>query len=226
MDILEGRACVLAALRARRRRFEALYLRQGLRDDAELLEAAAAAGVDVRRVREEALQARAHGRTHGGVLAVAEPLEPSPVPQPLDFALLIDGVDDARNLGMVLRSAEAFGVQAVFLRRRAFDLDGGDVSRASSGAWERLPVVLGDGVPETLAILGCVAAAGTSIYEADLLRPLCLAIGGEKRGLSAAVRDRCAQLVSIPTAPGAASLPLAHAAAVAASEVARRRARR
>jgi 23S rRNA (guanosine2251-2'-O)-methyltransferase len=225
MDVLEGKTCVLAALRAKRRRFEAVYLRMGIKDDADLVEAAAAAGVEVRRVREEALQARAHGKTHGGVIAVAEPLAPSPVPAKIDFALLIDGVDDPRNLGAVLRSAEAFGVQAVFLRRRAFDFDGGDVSRTSSGAWERLPVVLGDGVPETLAIYGCVAGAGTSIYDVDVARPVCLAIGGEKRGLSAAVRDRCAKLVHIPTAPGASSLPLTHAAAVAAAEVARRRGR-
>ena len=85
--------------------------------------------------------------------------------------------------------------------------------------------MLGDVVPETLAIYGCVAGAGTSIYDVDVARPLCLAIGGEKRGLSAAVRDRCAKLVHIPTAPGAASLPLTNAAAVAASEVARRRGR-
>ena len=117
-------------------------------------------------------------------------------------------------------------MQAVFLRRRAFDFDGGAVSRTSSGAWERLPVVLGDGVPKTLAIIGCIAGAGKSIYDVDVARPLCLAIGGEKRGLSAAVRERCSELVHIPTVPGASSLPLTHAAAVAAAEVARRRGRK
>ena len=53
-----------------------------------------------------------------------------------------------------------------------------------------------------------------------------MALGGEKRGLSAAVRDRCAALVSIPTVPGAASLSLTHAAAVAMAEVARQRFKR
>jgi 23S rRNA (guanosine2251-2'-O)-methyltransferase len=225
MDVLEGRVCVLAALRAARRRFEAVLVRQGTRDESirEILDAAAAHGVEVRRVREQALEARAHGKSHGGILALAEPLAPAPVPFPLDFALLLDGVDDARNLGYALRSAEAFGVQAVFLRRRAFDFDGGDVSRASSGAFERLPVVLGDHVPETLALVGCADGAAKSIYEEDLRRPVALAIGGEKRGLSAAVRDRCAALVTIPTKPGAPSLSLTHAAAVALAEVARQR---
>lgn len=227
MDVLEGKICVLAALQAGRRTFEALYIRQGIREDtlAPLLEAAAARGVPVRRVREEALDAKAHARSHGGVLAVAQPLSPSPVPHPLDVALLLDGVDDARNLGYCLRTADAFGVQAVFLRRRAFDFDGGDVSRSSSGAYERLPVVLGDHVPESLRLLGCAAGADRTIYDEDLRGPVCLALGGEKRGLSAAVRDRCAALVSIPTRPGAASLSLTHAAAVVLAEVARQRLR-
>ena len=225
MDVLEGRVCVLAALQAKRRAFEALLVRQGTKDESirDILDAAAALGVKVQRVREEALEARAHGKSHGGILALASPLPSSPVPQPMDFALLLDGVDDARNLGYALRSAEAFGVQAVFLRRRAFDFDGGDVSRASSGAFERLPVVLGDHVPETLAIVGCVAGASKAIYDEDLRRPVALAIGGEKRGLSAAVRDRCRSLVTIPTRQGSASLSLTHAAAVALAEVARQR---
>jgi 23S rRNA (guanosine2251-2'-O)-methyltransferase len=225
MEILEGRASVLSALRARRRRFEEVLLRQGTRDDSvrEVLEAAEALGVPVRRVREEALEARAHARSHGGILAVASPLPPAPVPERIDFALLLDGVDDARNLGYALRSAEAFGVQCVFLRRRAFDFDGGEVSRASSGAYERLPVVIGDALPEGLAVVGCDAGAARTLYDEDLRRPVAIAIGGEKRGLSAAVRRRCAALVSIPTRPGAPSLSLTHAAAVVLSEVARQR---
>lgn len=225
MDILEGRACVTAALKAKRRTFEAVLVRLGMKDEsiADLLQAAAEIGVNVQRVRDEALEARAHGKTHGGIVAVAHPLKPAAVPKTLDFALLLDGVDDARNLGYAIRSAEAFGAQAVFLRKRAFDFDGGDVSRSSSGAYERLPVVLGDHVPETLRLVACLPEAGKSLYGEDLRRPTCLAIGGEKRGLSAAVRDRCAAFVTIPTVPGAASLSLTQAAAVALAEVHRQR---
>jgi 23S rRNA (guanosine2251-2'-O)-methyltransferase len=225
MEILEGRTCVEAALRAGRRSFEAVLVRQGVRDDSirGILEAAERRGVPVRRVREQALEAHAHGRTHGGVLALVSPLPPAVLPGKLDFVLFLDGVDDARNLGFTMRSADAFGVQAVILRRRAWDFDGGDVSRASSGAYERIPVVVGDAVPEGLALVGCAAGAARTIYEEDLVRPLALAIGGEKRGLSAAVRDRCSALVSIPVREGAPSLSLSHAAAVVMAEVARQR---
>jgi len=225
IEVLEGRICALAALQAGRRRIESLLVKQGIRDDTirDLLDAAEARGVPVKKVREEALDAQAHGKTHGGILAIAEPLPPATLPAAIDFALFLDGVDDGRNLGFALRSAEAFGVQAVILRRRAWDFDGGDVSRASSGAYERLPVVIGDDVPAGLPLIGCMAGAAKTIYDEDLSRPLALAIGGEKRGLSAAVRDRCASRVSIPTRDGAPSLSLTHAAAVAMAEVARQR---
>jgi 23S rRNA (guanosine2251-2'-O)-methyltransferase len=225
MELLEGRICALAALKAGRRKVEAVLVRQGIKDDSirDLLDAAAARGVPVRRVREEALDAQAHGKTHGGVLALAEPLPPSTLPDRMDFVLFLDGVDDGRNLGFAIRSAEAFGVQAVLLRRRAWDFDGGDVSRASSGAYERLPVVIAEFPPPNLVLIGCMAGASKTIYDEDLTRPLALAIGGEKRGLSAAVRDRCASRVSIPTLEGSPSLSLTHAAAVAMAEVARQR---
>lgn len=225
MDILEGRVCVLAALRAKRRTFESILVRQGTKDDSirEILDAAAELGVPVTRARPEALEARAHGKSHGGIVAVASPLPPAAVPSALDFALLLDGVDDARNLGFAIRSAEAFGTQAVFLRKRAWEFDGGDVSRSSSGAFERLPVVLGDAIPDGLRLIGCIAGVRKTIYDEDLRIPLALAIGGEKRGLSAAVRDRCGSLVSIPTVEGAVSLSMTHAAAVALAEVARQR---
>jgi 23S rRNA (guanosine2251-2'-O)-methyltransferase len=228
MEILEGRISVLAALQARRRTFEEVAVRQGTRDDSilDILDAAQALGIPVRRIRQEALDARCHGKSHGGILAVVSPLPPAALPPAPDFLLLLDGVDDSRNLGYALRSAEAFGVQAVILRRRSWDFDGGDVSRASSGAYERLPVVIADEAPEGLAVIGCVAGVKKTIYEEELTRPLVLAIGGEKRGLSAAVRNRCTSLVSIPTRKGAPSLSLTHAVAVALAEVCRQRSAR
>ncbi|RPH46141.1 MAG: hypothetical protein EHM91_07245, partial [Planctomycetota bacterium] len=91
MELLEGRICALAALQAGRRKIEALLVRQGIKDDSirDLLDAAAARGVTVRKVREEALDAQAHGKSHGGVLAIAEPLPPAVLPPTLDFLLFL-----------------------------------------------------------------------------------------------------------------------------------------
>ena len=151
MERLEGQVSVLAALQAGRRQFQEILLARsaGKYELADLIETAGKRGVPVRRVDDAELDA--HGKSHGGVVAVAQekPLaraediyrlvEESKTPA---FLALFEGADDARNLGYLLRTAEALGVQAALVRRRAWDLDGGALSRASSGSFERLPVAL------------------------------------------------------------------------------------
>ncbi|HMO25720.1 MAG TPA: TrmH family RNA methyltransferase, partial [Tepidisphaeraceae bacterium] len=146
--------------------------------------------------------------------------------------LLLEGVDDARNLGFVLRSAEACGVSAVLIKKHLWDFDETEISRPSSGAYERLPLVQIDDVSPLqtlrrhgLRLIGCLAGVRTSIYDADLAQSLVLALGGEKRGLSGAVRSICDDFVTIPTVGGATSLSLSHAAAIVVGEALRQRTR-
>ncbi|MBI5367494.1 MAG: RNA methyltransferase [Planctomycetes bacterium] len=239
---LEGRIGVLAALSARRRRFQVILVSARAREEkvAEVLAAAAALGVPVKRVAPDELDAMAQGVTHGGVIAVCMPRPVDPVEalwHALDraeepgFLLLLEGVEDAQNLGFTLRSAEALGVHAVLVKRHVWDYDGPAVARASSGAYERLPVVRLDDVGEVLEqlrrrgvrLLGCIPGARRPIYGEDLAKPVLLAIGGEKRGLSAAVRERCHRMVRIPSRGEPTSLSLSHAAAIALAEAARQR---
>ena len=239
MEHLEGRQSVLAALRARLRRFEVVLVseRTHASKTRDVLASAEDLRVPVKHVPPRQLDAMAHGRTHGGVIAVCTPRPPTPPAVLLErlgepaFLTLIDGVEDSRNLGFVLRSAEAFGVDGVLVKKHAWDFDGADLSRASSGAFERIRVVRMDREGDLLSrirkrgirLYGCIAGARRSIYEADFNRPVLIAVGGEKRGLSASVRKHCDRFVSIPTVEGAASLSLPHAAAVAMAEVMRQR---
>jgi len=238
---LEGRASVLAALEARGRAVhEVLVARESKPEKVrEVLEAAARRGVPVRRVALEEIGKLAHGRTHGGVIAVCSPRAPT-TPEGLmellrglkepPLLLLLDGVDDPRNLGMCLRTAEALGAHAVLVRKRAWDFDPVEVARPSSGAFERLPLVLFDG-PKLIEDLrgagvvpiACLAGAVRTMYETDLGGPVALVVGGEKRGISAAMRALCAKRLAIPSKPGAASLSLTHAAAVVLAEAMRQR---
>lgn len=239
MAHLEGRVAVLAALAARRRTFEAVLIGADTPADraSEAERAAQAAGVPVRRVPAAELDALAHGRTHGGIAAICgeRPLEgPEDLRRILDglaeapLLLLLEGADDPRNLGFALRSAEALGVHAILLRRRVWDLDSVEVSRPSSGAFERLPIVRFDGTAPIeelkargLKLYGCVAGASRTIYETQLWKPCVVAVGGEKRGLSGAVRDLCNSIMKIPTRSG--SLSLTAAADVVLGEAARQR---
>ncbi len=250
MEILEGRICILAALEAKLREFREVLIGPQAKPEktADILDAAKKAGVAVRRAAAEEIDRAAHGKSHGGLVAV---VSPRPVldaagalglvdglerlkgadAQVRPYLLVLDGVDDPRNFGDVLRTADALGVHLVIVRRRAWDFDATEVSRASSGAYERIPLCRIDRedglLPELkkrgIRICGAVPRAQKTLWEAFLGGPVCLAIGGEKRGLSAAVRDHCERFVTIPMRGGASSLSLSHAAAILMGEVGRQR---
>jgi len=244
MEYLEGRQSVLAALRARQRKIDVILLRHGIHEQSirEILDLAREMNVPVRFVDPGELDAIAHGASHGGVIAVAWPKPRATIDQLMHLLdtldepallLLLEGIDDARNLGFVLRTADAMGVHAVLIKKHLWDFDPVEVARPSSGAYERLPLVQIDDVGPLrqlqrrgLRIVGCIPGARRSIYDADLRGPTVLALGGEKRGLSGAVRQICDLFVSIPCKPQPSSLSLSHAAAIVLAEAARQRSRR
>ena len=234
MEHLEGRVCVTAALEARLRSIQSLMVdRQAHPSKVEgVIALAAAAGVPVRRVARAELEKLVHGRTHGGVALICGP-RPLTTPERLierlgeaPLLLLLEGIDDARNLGFTLRTAEAMGADAVLIKKHLWDFDATDVSRASSGAFERLALVQFEGVHLlkrlNLPIVGLTAAARRPLDALDLTGPLVLAVGGEKRGLSGAVRKICSRVARIPTYKGM-SLALSQAAGIAVAEAARQR---
>jgi 23S rRNA (guanosine2251-2'-O)-methyltransferase len=240
MERLEGRQSVMAALQARQRRFEVILVSHQAHEEKvrDLLDLAAEMGVPVQRRDGRELHALAHGSTHGGVVAIcsAKPRRDAQwllqylqeVDRPL--LLLLEGIDDARNLGFTLRSAEALGAHAVLVKKHLWDFDETEVARPASGAYERLPLVqiesarpLRDLQRIGVRLLGCIAGSRLRIHDTNLTGGVLLAIGGEKRGLSAAVREVCDEFVHIPTTGGASSLALSHAAAIVLAEALRQR---
>jgi 23S rRNA (guanosine2251-2'-O)-methyltransferase len=241
MAHLEGRQSILSALRARQRKFEVILIRHGIhtQDVQEVLDAAAELKVPIRYVDGRELEALAHGTSHGGVLAICTAKPQAAIGDVMEMVaalkepallLLLEGVDDARNLGFTLRSAEALGVHAVLIKKHLWDFDETEIARPASGAYERLMLARIDDVQPLvklqqagLQLVGCLAAVKRTMYEADLTRPTILAIGGEKRGLSGAVRSICDLFVTIPTAAEISSLSLSHAGAIVMGEAMRQR---
>jgi 23S rRNA (guanosine2251-2'-O)-methyltransferase len=243
MEYLEGRISVLAALAARQRRIDLILLKHGIQSETvrPIVELAEQLGVPTRYAEAQELDNLAHGSTHGGVLAVAGP-RPRTTPAELlalvdklktpPLMLLLEGIDDARNLGFVIRTAEAMALHAVLVKKHLWDFDPVEVARPASGAYERMPLVqIEDIGPLTnlrkrgIALVGCVGSAKRSIDQLELTRPTVLVIGGEKRGLSGAVRAICDEFASIPSAPGGVTLSLSHAAAIVMYEAFRQRRR-
>ena len=242
MEVLEGKQCILPALLARQRKFRLLLVKQNIQPKRiqDILAAAEAQAIPVKYVDVAEIDALTKGRSHGGLAALCTPKPAFVIDKLLElcgklnappFLLLIEGTEDAQNLGYTLRSAEALGAHAVLLKKHVWNFDGTAVSRASSGAFERLPLVQIEHAEKELGPLqragikfyGCIAGAKRTIYDLDLTGPVLLAIGGERRGLSGALREMCDGFVRIPIITGASSLSLNHAATVVMAEVMRQR---
>jgi len=241
MENLEGRQSVFAALQARQRKFQVILISHGAHQEKfqDVLDLAAELQVPVKSVDRKELDAMAHGQTHGGIVALAGAKPRLSADALIDLIdklktppllLLIEGIEDARNLGFTLRSAEALGAHAVLIKKHVWDFDPVEVARPASGAYERLPLVQIDTIDPLiqlqragLRLFGCIAGTRRTIYDVEMTGPTILAIGGEKRGLSGAVRSICDNFVTIPCVSEATSLSLSHASGIILAEAMRQR---
>ncbi len=187
-------------------------------------------GIRVDLVDSALLQSLSETETSQGILAVLDEHE-LPLPAAPDFLLIADSIRDPGNLGTLLRSAEAAGVQAVFLTPETADAFSPKVVRAGMGAHFRLPIrnvswaaisiLLGAMPPVRQVYLADMG--GASCWEADFKGPLALIIGGEAAGATSAARELATRLVSIPMLGGAESLNAAVAGSILMFEVLRQR---
>lgn len=147
------------------------------------------------------------------------------------FLLVVDGVEDPRNLGAIIRTAEAAGVHGVVVpRHRAAGLTP-TVAKTSAGAVEHLPVIQAVNLVQVLEeakrrgywVYGLAADAPKSYLEVDYTTPLALVVGGEGRGMRRLVAEHCDGLVSIPMHGRVASLNVSVATGIVAYEVCRQR---
>ncbi|MEW5724855.1 MAG: 23S rRNA (guanosine(2251)-2'-O)-methyltransferase RlmB [Thermodesulfobacteriota bacterium] len=238
--IIAGLNPVLEALRARGRTIRRVYLARG-RSEAgvrEILELAAALDLKVQRVERARLDRLAKGRSHQGVLALADPFEYSPLEELIErtgsgpaLLLLLDGVQDPMNLGSLLRSAEAAGAVGVIVPRERAAPVSPAVIKASAGAAEHLPVARVVNLARTMEglkaagfwMVGADADAPESLYQVELPERMGLVVGGEGTGLRRLTREKCDRLVAIPLSGNVGSLNAAVAGAICLFEYVRRR---
>ena len=205
----------------------------------ELARGAVESGVTVQWVPAVALDRVTRGAGHQGIVAWLEPLRSYSVGDLLDHAtppallLVLDGVEDPQNLGAVLRTAEAAGVDGVIRQRRRAAPLGGAVAKASAGALALVRIASVVNVARALDELKAagvwtvgLAQAGRYAYdEVDLTTPTALVVGAEGTGLRRLIRERCDWLVSIPLLGRVESLNLSVATGIALYEAVRQRRR-
>lgn len=243
-EILYGRQPLREALRAGRRQVYRLFLAEGVRRRgivAQVLALAEQAGVPVQVVQRAEIERLSGGVHHQGLAAEVSDYPYLDLRDLLDrlqtaaeppLFLLLDHVQDPQNLGSMLRTAEAGGVQGVVLpRRRAAGVTPAAV-RASAGAAEHIAVAQVTNLARAMATLkeagvwlvGLEALPQAVLYsQADLSGPLGLVVGSEGQGLARLVRDSCDFLIRLPLRGRVGSLNAAVAGAIALYEALRQR---
>jgi len=214
--------------------------RKSDRDVQEIIRLARARGIEVRIETRDALNREVPKALHQGVIAIAAareyvtlddvlqvPAQKGEVP----FFLLLDGVEDPRNLGAILRTAETAGVHGVIIpERRAVGLTE-TVAKTAAGALEYVPVVKVTNLVNTIEefkkagiwVAGAEAGSDLLYWDADFIRPTALVLGGEDKGVRRLVRERCDYMVSLPIMGRINSLNVSVAAGILLYEVLRQR---
>ena len=194
--------------------------------------------VPIEEVDRERLDRMSGGGRHQGVLVRAAGIgemrvtefEELVIERSRSFCcLVLDGVQDPRNLGACLRNADAAGMDAVVVpRRRAASLTAAAL-KAASGAAATVPLVRVNNLAGTLRwlrgvgvwIVGADGGADRTIYQAGFRLPLALVVGGEGRGLRRLTRELCDETLSIPMRGVVESLNVSVAVGVLLFEVQR-----
>lgn len=238
--VIYGVLPVLEALRANPRRIEKILLIAGSNEArmSEIIKLARAAAVPVHREsREDFVRRVPPGANHQGVAAfgaAADYFTPDELFEGIEgeaLLVVLDGVEDPRNLGAVLRAAECAGADGVIIpERRAAGLTD-TVAKSSAGAMEYVKVAKAANINRLIAdlkergvwVVGTDANAATDYTEWDWTRASALVLGGEGSGLHRLVAENCDILVKIPMHGKINSLNVSVAAGVILFEARRQR---
>ncbi|MEJ2885396.1 TrmH family RNA methyltransferase [Actinomycetospora aeridis] len=239
-----GRKPVLEALGDPALEVDKVVLAEGADRDAvrTFTDAARARGLVLQRASAQRVKVLAgNGRQDQGVLADVVAPRMRPVehfledlaghPSATARVLVLDGLTNPANVGMILRSATGAGLEGVLLPRRGVPAIDPLVIKASAGVAFHAPVLRARTAADGLAalaeagfvLLGLDGPARMSLFDAELPERVALVVGGETDGLTDDVRAELHGTVTIPLADGVESLNAAVAASVACFELARRR---
>lgn len=240
-EVIYGKNTVNEVLESKRKVFEVIVTDAVAQHDAGLMELVDKQNISCKVLPKQKFEQMAKDKydvkgNHQGVLAIVEPYAYMPLNDLIKkatqkeepaFILILDGLEDPHNLGAILRTADASGVDGIIIRKdRSVGLTS-TVAKLSTGAIEHVPVACVANL--TVAINQLKEAglwiAGTDASEAqdyrtlDASLPLGLVIGSEGKGMSRLVREACDFKVYLPMRGHVTSLNASVAAALLMYEI-------
>ena len=244
-ELIYGVNAVLEALRAGKRQIETITILESARPDRlkSLIDLAREKGVPVHRVPRLDLDRSLGEARHQGVAARIAAARYADADDLLDqlearigtpdppLVLGLDAIEDPRNMGSILRTAECAGAHGVFIaERRAVGLTS-VVAKVAAGALEYVPVARVTNLVRLIEqlkerniwVVGAAGEAKQTYTEWDWKLPAAIFVGNEGHGLHRLVREHCDTLVRIPVSGQLDSLNVSVAAGVLLYEARRQR---
>jgi len=237
--VLYGINVIREALRSSRCQLREVLAaeRGGVQGLTDLLSTALSHGVTVRRVDRAMLDSLTGNAPHQGVAGLLDHFPYADLATILTgntgtpLLLIVDGIQDPRNLGALIRSADACGVWGVVIPKDRAAGVSPVVAKSSAGALFHVPVMRATNLHRVLVqlkrqglwIIGTAAGVPADLYQHDLTVPLAVVIGSEATGLRRLIRDTCDFVVSLPMRGAVTSLNASVAGAVVLYEVMRQR---
>jgi TrmH family RNA methyltransferase len=195
-------------------------------------------GAEVWEIAPGLMDTLTRTETAPGLLAVM-PIRRLPIPETLSWALITDNLRDPGNLGTLLRTAAAAGVEAALLSPGTTDAFAPKVMRAGMGAHFRLPIYhlswdeirafckqprsAGSDSASHLRVFLAEAARGSACWDTNLRQPLALMVGSEAEGASPQALALADDFINIPMPGLSESLNAAIAASILIFEIVRQR---
>lgn len=189
-------------------------------------------GFEIEFVDAEKLEEITIGNSHGGIVALCTDRTIGKIEnmniRENGFYVMLEGIEDPYNFGYCLRSLYAAGVDGILVGERNWFSAAGVVSRASAGASELFEIAAGEPT-ELIDVFHkkgytVIAADKTDdavpVYDTKITRPVLLVVGGEKRGITRAVLEKCDKVVCLDYGRRfGAALSAASAASILAFEI-------
>ena len=240
MHTIYGINSVTEALKARGRAFEWVGMAKERHDIRlqRLIDDCRKIGIPIRFVPRTELDRMAGNAAHQGVVAVTSAKQYNDLDDVIaskrgqySLMVVLDGVEDPHNLGAILRTSDAAGVDGVVIPERRAASVTGTVTKASAGASEHLPIAKVTNIARTVEELKDrniwtvgLDERGKQSYDAlDYKMDCAVVLGAEGKGLHDLVKKKCDFLVSIPMLGKVPSLNVSVAAGVVLYEVVRQR---
>jgi 23S rRNA (guanosine2251-2'-O)-methyltransferase len=223
--VLYGFHAVREALRTKRRKALRLFATPAAA--ARLAAECEAAGIVAQIVAPEGMNRRLGGdAVHQGVMLEAEPLpacDLDGIESKSGFVLVLDQITDPHNVGAIVRTAAAFGVDALVTTERHSPEFTGTLAKAASGGLEHVAIVSVVNLARALEELGELgyqrvgldSEGPVSLADAALARPVALVLGAEDKGLRRLSRENCDLLARLDMPGAIKSLNVSNACAVA-----------